>query len=190
MITVTVAADILRAALIYTKQDDLAGSTLREEYQHLILDHTIVATDGHTMFIANPGEVKIEGTPRAVLLPRGFIEHIAKGAEPVTFMVGKQAMDAEGNLYPIPKGDIVDWRKVYPRHTNGGTSQYNLVYLHRAVRANIELGARADATAGEIPVHHNGSAGPCVLELHNRRAHVIVNHRYSNRDNGYQPFNV
>src|SRR5574337_585784 len=101
MMTVTVAADVLRAALLFTKSDPIYGSTLRDEYQHIILDRTIIATDGHTMFVANPGEVLIDGTPRPVLLARGFVEHIAKGEDAVTFMVGKQAMDAEGNLYPL-----------------------------------------------------------------------------------------
>lgn len=190
MMTVTVAADVLRAALLFTKSDPVYGSTLRDEYQHVILDRTIVATDGHTMFVANPGEVLIEGAARPVLLHRGFVEHIAKGDEAVTFMVGKQAMDGEGNLYPLPAGEIVNWRKIYPRTTNGGASQYNLLYLNRIIQANIELGARADLTAGIVHVYHNGTAGPAVAELHNRRGHVLCNHRLDNSCDTFTPFNL
>lgn len=191
MLTVTVAADILRAALLFTRSELGLGSMLRDEYQHVILDQTIVATDGHTMFIANPGEVKLEGKPRAVLLHHGFVEHIIQdaGRDLVTFMIGKQAMDAEGNLYPLPVGEIVNWRKVYPRHTNGGTSQYNLLYLHRAVRANVELGAPLGEQAGKIHVHHNGTSGPCVAELHGRRAHVLFQY-FTDAVTDFQPFNV
>lgn len=190
MITVTVAPEILRAALLFTKTDALMGSTMRDEYRHIILDQTIVASDGHTMFVANPREVKIEGTPRPVLLHRGFVEHVAMSEDLVTFMIGKQAMDAEGNLYPLAEGVVVNWRKVYPRYTNGATSQYNLLYLHRAVRANVELGAKPGAPAGEIHVHHNGTSGPCVLELHDRRAHVIVQYLMGKSRDMYTPFNV
>ena len=192
MMTVTVAADILRAALLFTKTDDTLGSTLREEYRHVILDRTIVATDGHTMFIANPGEVLISGTPRAVLLHHTFVEKlIARADEPsVTFMVGKEVMDEMGALYPLAEGEIVDWRKVYPRTTNGGTSQYNLLYLHRAIRANVDLGAPPGLDAGNIHVHHNGTAGPAVLELHKSRAHVLCQYRIDNSGDTFSPFNV
>lgn len=193
MMIVTVAADILRAALLYTRSEFGLGSNLRDEYRHVILDRTIVATDGHTMFIANPGEVKIEGGPaRALLLHHGLVEklgHTAEDGGMVTFMVGKQIMDAEGNLYPIETGEIVNWRKVYPRHPNGGTSQYNLLYLNRAVRANIELGAPVGEQAGKIHVHHNGTSGPCVAELHNRRAHVLFQY-FADKNEEFVPFNV
>lgn len=195
MFTLTTRPDVLRAALLFTKSEAY-GSTMRAEYDHVILDRTLIATDGHSMIVINPGEVSIKGDKiRPVLLPRQAIEAAIEGTvtnDPISLMVdpvGGWVMTTTAKTYPLPTGEIINWDRVYPRHTTGGTSNYNLAYLHRAVRANIELGAPNSSVAGEMVVHHNGTSGPAVIVLTDRRAHVIVNYlNVKGGDSDYQPF--
>jgi hypothetical protein len=193
MFTLTVRPDILRAALLFTKERG-QGSGLREEYDHLILDRTIVATNGHTMFIANPSEVCLTGpgtTP--VFLGKDLIGELLDGVadnEPVSCFIdarSRSALTSMGKRFELPMGLFVDWRKVYPRHINGATTDYSLFYLAKVTHANLLLGAKEGILAGQSKVHHNGSQGPCVIELTGNRAHVMIQHMLHMTDE-YKPF--
>lgn len=189
MFQVKVSAAVLHAASLFLA--DPEENPTNPAYAHAIIDRTVVATDGRTMFVANPAEVVITGAnPRPFLLPFRAILGLSEERGPVTFMVTESAvMDEQGQIHAIPPGNIVEWRRVYPEQTSGELANFNLVYLDRCVRANVLLGSPADR-AGVTKIHHNGDS-TTLIELHDRRGHAVIMPMRSDRFNQpYEAFTV
>src|SRR5579872_4415134 len=132
MFQVKCPAAFLRAAWLFVKKDDAGGSTLNPAYAHVILDRTLVATDGHTMIIFNPEKVQISGDDaRPCLLPLSLLEALGDLKGDVTLYIDPAAgkgMVHTGYTFDLAHGRVVDWRRVYPAELSGEHAQYNLAY--------------------------------------------------------------
>lgn len=188
MFQVKFNAKWLRAAWLFVGK---AGATSNPAYAHVIVDRTLVATDGRAMLVVNPAEVGISGNGAApFLLPRWTLEALGDLQGEVTFYIdlanGKGLADT-GHTFDLPRDKIVNWRRAYPQRTTGEHAQYNLAYLDRCVRANELLGEDDYCAGASLEIQPNGQDGPGIVVLREGSAHVIVNYMYTR--NHSQPFN-
>ena len=188
MTTITVNADMLRAALLCAS-DEQSRFYLRGVY----VDPAgkLVATDGHRMFVGtidlaasehNPAPGSFDGW----IICRDVLKRALAGYKLPTITI---APDRVGDIACAPvDGSYPDWRRVVPSEISGTAAQFNPAYMADMGKIGALLAGKpkrgySAGTGLTAHIHHNGesAAGVTFPGVDNAYAVIMPIRFYSAR---------
>ena len=149
-ITITVSADLLRAALI-------CASTEKVRYylNGVYVDPTgyVVSTDGHRLFC---GKIDVSDLPefKGWIIPSDVIKRALTGYKNKTIDISPNRC-GDMSCQPVD-GSFPDWRRVIPTgDLSGEVAQFNPAYVADMGKIGKLLGGKSSL---EAHLHHNGQS--------------------------------
>jgi len=167
MTTITVNADMLRAALLCAS-DEQSRFYLRGVY----VDPAgkLVATDGHRMFVGTIDLIASEHNPApgsfdGWIICRDVLKRALAGYKLPTITI---APDRVGDIACAPvDGSYPDWRRVVPSEISGTAAQFNPAYMADMGKIGALLAGKpkrgySASTGLTAHIHHNGESAAGV----------------------------
>jgi DNA polymerase-3 subunit beta len=164
--TITVNADMLRAALLCTSAEET-----RYYLNGVFVDPAgkLVSTDGHRMFVGaidlasdNTDDNPAPGSFTGWIICRDVLKRALAGHKLPTITI---APDRVGDIACKPiDGTFPDWRRVVPSEITGTVAQFNPAYVADMGKIGLLLQGKprrgySSGTALSAHIHHNGE-GP------------------------------